>query len=122
MVALVSFTQFPARVKQPKSSRSNPEYLRVTALYLSHSPSFWALAIIAFEILIALAMFVLTFALPRGGALRDAQLVQFPVTVGVWAIFCFAFREIEIGSTAVKGQNTCDGGHRRCLDGVLVFL
>jgi hypothetical protein len=34
---------------------------------------------LALEILIALAMFVLTFALPRGGALRDAQLVQFPV-------------------------------------------
>ena len=34
-------------------------------------------------ILTALAMFLLTFAIPRGGALRDAQVVQFPVTVGV---------------------------------------
>jgi hypothetical protein len=43
-------------------------------------------------------MMALTFAIPRGSALRDAQLVQFPVTVGVWAIFSFALREIEIGS------------------------
>jgi hypothetical protein len=38
-------------------------------------------------VLTALAMFGLTFLVPRGSALRDAQLVQFPVTVGVWAIF-----------------------------------
>jgi len=34
---------------------------------------------LAVGVLTALAMLVLTFALPWGGALRDAQLVQFPV-------------------------------------------
>ena len=42
-------------------------------------------------VLTALAMLVLTFALPRGSALRDAELVQFPLTVGVWAIFVLLF-------------------------------
>jgi hypothetical protein len=42
-------------------------------------------------VLTALAMLVLTFALPRGGGLRDAQLAQFPLTVGVWAIFVLLF-------------------------------
>jgi hypothetical protein len=46
-------------------------------------------------ILTALAMFALTFVLPRETAMRDAVLVQFPMTVGVWAIFRFALREIE---------------------------
>jgi hypothetical protein len=46
---------------------------------------------LALGILTALAMLVLTFALPRGGTLRDAQLAQFPVTVGVWAIFVLLF-------------------------------
>jgi len=46
-------------------------------------------------ILTAVAMYVLTFALPRGGALRDAQLVQFPVTVGVWAIFVLLFVKLK---------------------------
>ena len=55
---------------------------------------------LALGILTALAMMLLTFAIPRGSALRDAELVQFPVTVGVWAIFSFALREIEIGSRA----------------------
>jgi hypothetical protein len=50
-------------------------------------------------ILTALAMFALTFVLPRGTAMRDAVLVQFPMTVGVWAIFGFALREIEVGSS-----------------------
>ena len=46
-------------------------------------------------ILTALAMFLLTFAVPRGGVLRDAQLVQFPVTVGVWAIFVLLFVKLK---------------------------
>jgi len=46
-------------------------------------------------ILTALAMFGLTYALPRGGALRDAQLVEFPVTVGVWAIFVLLFVKLK---------------------------
>jgi len=50
---------------------------------------------LALGILTALAMLVLTFALPRGGALRDAQLVQFPVTVGVWAIFVLLFVKLK---------------------------
>jgi hypothetical protein len=46
-------------------------------------------------ILTALAMFLLTFALPRGSGLRDAALVQFPVTVGVWAIFVLLFVKLK---------------------------
>jgi hypothetical protein len=46
-------------------------------------------------ILTALAMLVLTFALPRGDALRDAQLAQFPVTVGVWAVFVLLFVKLK---------------------------
>ncbi|HXW91039.1 MAG TPA: hypothetical protein VEK33_10880 [Terriglobales bacterium] len=46
-------------------------------------------------ILTAVAMFVLTYAIPRGGALRDAQLVEFPVTVGVWAIFVLLFVKLK---------------------------
>jgi hypothetical protein len=50
---------------------------------------------LALGILTALAMFGLTFAVPRGGTLRDAQLVQFPVTVGVWAIFVLLFVKLK---------------------------
>lgn len=46
-------------------------------------------------ILTALAMMLATFALPRGGALRDAALVQFPMTVGVWAIFVLLFVKLK---------------------------
>jgi len=46
-------------------------------------------------VLTALVMGLLTFALPRGGALRDAQLVQFPLTVGVWAIFVLLFVKLK---------------------------
>jgi hypothetical protein len=46
-------------------------------------------------ILTAVAMYLLTFALPRGNALRDAELVQFPVTVGVWAIFVLLFVKLK---------------------------
>jgi len=38
-------------------------------------------------VLTALAMMAATYFLPRGGALRDASLVQFPTTVGIWAVF-----------------------------------
>ena len=50
---------------------------------------------LAVGILTALAMLVLTFAIPRGSALRDAQLVQFPLTVGVWAIFVLLFVKLK---------------------------
>jgi hypothetical protein len=50
---------------------------------------------LALGILTAVAMFALTFALPRGGTLRDAALVQFPVTVGVWAIFVLLFVKLK---------------------------
>jgi hypothetical protein len=50
---------------------------------------------LALGILTALAMLGLTFAVPRGGTLRDAQLVQFPVTVGVWAIFVLLFVKLK---------------------------
>ena len=46
-------------------------------------------------VLTALAMLLLTFAVPRGGGLRDAQLVQFPVTVGIWAIFVLLFVKLK---------------------------
>jgi hypothetical protein len=46
-------------------------------------------------ILTALAMSALTFAIPRGGPMRDAQLVQFPMTVGVWAIFVLLFVKLK---------------------------
>ena len=42
-------------------------------------------------VLTALAMMLLTYALPRGGAVREAALVQFPMTAGVWAIFVLLF-------------------------------
>jgi hypothetical protein len=43
----------------------------------------------------ALAMMAATFLLPRGGPLRDASLVQFPMTVGVWAIFVLLFVKLK---------------------------
>lgn len=46
-------------------------------------------------VLTALAMMLLTFALPRGGAMRDAAVVQFPMTVGVWAIFVLLFVKLK---------------------------
>jgi len=46
-------------------------------------------------ILTAVAMFCLTFALPRGSSLRDALAAQFPVTVGVWAIFVLLFVKLK---------------------------
>jgi hypothetical protein len=46
-------------------------------------------------VLTALAMMLLTFALPRGGPVRDAALVQFPVTVGIWAIFVLLFVRLK---------------------------
>jgi hypothetical protein len=46
-------------------------------------------------VLTALAMMALTYALPRGGAVREAALVQFPVTVGVWAIFVLLFVKLK---------------------------
>jgi hypothetical protein len=46
-------------------------------------------------ILTAAAMFVLSFAIPRGGALQEAQAAQFPVTVGVWAIFVLLFVKLK---------------------------
>ena len=45
--------------------------------------------------LTALAMLALTFALPRGGAVRDSQLVQFPVTFAVWSIFVLLFVKLK---------------------------
>jgi hypothetical protein len=46
-------------------------------------------------ILTALVMFFLTFALPRGGPVRDVALAQFPMTVGVWAIFVLLFVKLK---------------------------
>ena len=41
---------------------------------------------LALGVLTALAMMVLTYALPRGGSMRDAAVVQFPVTVGILSL------------------------------------
>jgi hypothetical protein len=50
---------------------------------------------LAVGVLTALAMLALTFVLPRGGAVRDAQLVQFPVTFALWAIFVLLFVKLK---------------------------
>ena len=46
-------------------------------------------------VLTALAMMLLTFALPRGGLIREAAVVQFPITVGIWAIFVLLFVKLK---------------------------
>ena len=46
-------------------------------------------------ILTAVAMFCLSFLLPRGGSLREAQAALFPMTVGVWAIFVLLFVKLK---------------------------
>jgi hypothetical protein len=46
-------------------------------------------------ILTAVAMLLLTYVLPKGGPLHDAQLAQFPVTVGVWSIFVLLFVKLR---------------------------
>jgi hypothetical protein len=46
-------------------------------------------------VLTALAMMLATFALPRGGAVRDAAVVQFPMTAGIWAIFVLLFVKLK---------------------------
>ncbi len=50
---------------------------------------------LALGILTALAMSALTLTLPRGTALQDAMVVQFPTTVGVWAIFVLLFVKLK---------------------------
>jgi hypothetical protein len=50
---------------------------------------------LALGVLTALAMMLLTYALPRGGAMRDAAVVQFPITVGIWAIFVLLFVKLK---------------------------
>lgn len=46
-------------------------------------------------VLTAIAMMLLTFALPRGGAVRESAVVQFPMTAGVWAIFVLLFVRLK---------------------------
>jgi hypothetical protein len=55
-------------------------------------------------ILTAVAMFCLSFLLPRGGSLREAQAAQFPMTVGVWAIFVLLFVKLKQGSPMMIGS------------------
>ncbi len=50
---------------------------------------------LAIGVLTAVAMFLLSFMLPRGGPLQDAALAQFPLTVGVWAIFVLLFVKLK---------------------------
>lgn len=59
-----------------------------------NSPMNWISKLIV-GILTALAMMLLTYALPRGAGMRDAAVVQFPVTVGVWAIFVLLFVKLK---------------------------
>src|SRR5579872_2437948 len=54
----------------------------------------WASKLVV-GVLTALAMMLLTFALPRGGMLRDTAVVQFPMTVGIWAIFVLLFVKLK---------------------------
>jgi len=46
-------------------------------------------------VLTAVAMMLLTYALPRGGMIREAAVVQFPMTVGIWAIFVLLFVKLK---------------------------
>lgn len=46
-------------------------------------------------IVTALAMSALTFVLPHGNPVQVAQLIQFPLTVGVWAIFVLLFVKLK---------------------------
>jgi len=46
-------------------------------------------------VLTAIAMMLATYFLPRGGILRDVALAQFPMTVGVWAIFVLLFVKLK---------------------------
>lgn len=50
---------------------------------------------LAIGILTAVAMFLLTFVLRRGGPLRDAAPAQFPMTAGVWCIFVLLFVKLK---------------------------
>jgi hypothetical protein len=71
-------------------------------------------------ILTALAMFLLTYALPRGSAMRDAALVQFPVTVGVWAIFVLLFVKLKEGfARRSSDRRRKIRGARRDLDALI---
>ena len=40
-------------------------------------------------------MMLLMCALPRGGMIREAAVVEFPVTVGIWAIFVLLFVKLK---------------------------
>jgi hypothetical protein len=47
-------------------------------------------------ILTAVVMMLLTFALPKGGSyVQSAAVAEFPVTVGVWAIFVLLFVKLK---------------------------
>jgi len=54
----------------------------------------WKIRLIV-GILTALAMMFLTYLLPRGTSMQNAALVQFPVTVGIWAIFVLLFVRLK---------------------------
>jgi hypothetical protein len=46
-------------------------------------------------ILTALAMMLLTLALPHSNAFQNEQRAIFPLTVGVWAIFVLLFVKLK---------------------------
>jgi hypothetical protein len=69
--------------------------IMLPASFARKKPSMNTKTKLALGTLTAVAMFLLTFAVPRGGPVQDAQLVQFPVTVGVWAIFVLLFVKLK---------------------------
>ncbi len=50
---------------------------------------------LALGILTALAMSALTLTLPRGTALQNSVMAQFPMTAGIWAIFVLLFVKLK---------------------------
>ena len=46
-------------------------------------------------VLTAMAMSALTLTLPKANSIQSAQVVLFPLTVGVWAIFVLLFVKLK---------------------------
>jgi hypothetical protein len=78
----------PSQAYTPRLREANPARRKVRLSMGSKSK-------LILGVLTALTMMLLTYALPRGGSLRDAAVVQFPLTVGVWAIFVLLFVKLK---------------------------
>jgi hypothetical protein len=46
-------------------------------------------------VLTAMAMSALTLTLPKANSIQSAQVILFPLTVGVWAIFVLLFVKLK---------------------------